>query len=205
MLSEKMHRALSYVQEVKGVATQREFALAIGMPADRLRNIVNDKIKKLQLDEAVEIERAFGIRSAWWFADAAPMLLTDQELVVQGQMSEVRNATAEVLALGLDGVHATFVQELLFNVRTKNGQALRDQLMAAFPRVNAMAPDVEPKDEIAALIKRCSPSDRNALGVLIRSLARQSPEGPIGPDGRYPHAEEAAPRTLHDKPRKKGA
>lgn len=205
MLSEKMHKALEYVRDAKGVRTQKEFALAVGMSADRLRNVVNDKIKKLQPDEAVAIERAFGIRSAWWFTEVAPMLLTDQELNALGQLNEVRNASAEVLALGLNGWQANFVQELLFNVRTKNGGALRDQLSSALTVSSSAAQVMQAKPEIAELLEQCGQSDRNALEVLIRSLARQGGESPLGPDGRYPKREEVHPMTLHDKPRKKGA
>lgn len=172
MLSEKMHAVLEYVRDAKGVRTQKEFALAVGMSADRLRNIVNDKIKKLQSDEAVAIERAFGIRSAWWFSELAPMLLTEQELAVQVRLNEVQNASAEVLALGLDGWQASFVQELLFNVRTKNGKALRDQFSGV--GVGEMQPPqaVGSASELAALISRCRPHDRDALEVLARSLAK---------------------------------
>lgn len=181
MLSEKMHAVLEYVRDAKGVRTQKEFALAVGMSADRLRNIVNDKIKKLQADEAVAIERAFGIRSAWWFTELAPMLLTDQELAVQAQLNEVRNATAEVLALGLDGWQASFVQELLFNVRTKNSKALKDQFNGVGVGAGEMRlpQAIESASELATLIARCRPKDRDALEVLVQSLA-----GAAGQDGR---------------------
>lgn len=204
MLSEKMHAVLEYVRDAKGVRTQKEFALAVGMSADRLRNIVNDKIKKLQADEAVAIERAFGIRSAWWFTDLAPMLLTEQELDAQARLNEVRNSTAEVLALGLDGWQANFVQELLINVRTKNGKALKDQLRTALTVEMGATQGVEPKQELVALIALCSPADRDALEVLIRSLSRRGVEGPLGPDGRYPQRVDEPPPVLHDKPAKKG-
>jgi plasmid maintenance system antidote protein VapI len=204
MLREKMITALEFVKDLKGVRTQKEFALAVGMPSDRLRNIANGKIQKLQPDEALAIQRAFGIRSAWWFSDAAPMRLTEDEQAIQPLLNELGNASAEILALGLNGPHASFVQELLFNVRTKNTKALGEQLEAALPVGKARASMPRENGELQQLWALCKESDRAALMTLLRSLAFTEEPPPLSPDGRYPQRVDAPPATLHDKPRKKG-
>lgn len=152
-----MNAVLNFVAESRDVRTQKDFAAAIGMSADRLRNIVNGKVKHLRADEARVIQDAFGVRSAWWFSEGAPMLLTQDEVAARPAMLDLRNATEETMALGLAGRRASFVQELLFHVRTKNAAALQ----AALDR----ASDLLPTDEQAVLesYRRCAPQARAEL------------------------------------------
>lgn len=157
-----MNAVLNFAAERRDVRTQKDFAAAIDMPADRLRNIVNGKVKNLRADEARVIEDAFGVRSAWWFSDSAPMLLTDDEVAARPVMLDLRNATAETMSLGLSGRRATFVQEVLFHVRTKNAAGLQGVL--------DRASDLLPTDEQAVLesYRRC---EAPARAELIQTAA----------------------------------
>lgn len=128
MLAEKMHAALDHAKKRHGVKRQEEFALRVGMTPDRLRNIRGDKIKKLTPEEVRNIEAAFDIRRAWWTSDNAPMLLTEEEQSLKTPLSNMERASGEAAALGLDGWHARVVQELLYNVQSGRGDAIRQQL-----------------------------------------------------------------------------
>lgn len=200
MLKEKMAAALAHAREVHGAKTQKDFARAVGMPVDRLANIVQGKVKKLQRDEAVAIERAYGIRSAWWFSDLAPMLLTPEERALQGPLGDVANASAEVLALGLSGWQAGFVQELLFNVRRKDAPALSQQLQTL--QVAAEGAGQLSFDEVMLLgqWRRCTPEDQAMAQALIGRLAQMDSDQV--PAGKQTAATGGA-RSVHDKPIRK--
>ncbi len=128
MLDEKMKAVLEHAKKRYGVENQSAFALRVGFSADRLRNILGGKIKKLQPDEARTIESAFGIRRAWWTSDSAPMLLTDAEMRVLAPVNELASARDTAVELGLTDWYASTVEELLFNVRGKRTDAIRQQL-----------------------------------------------------------------------------
>lgn len=197
MLGEKMQQALDHARTTKGVRTQKEFALSVGMPADRLRNIVNGKIQKLQPEEAGVIQRIYNIRSAWWFSDLVPMLLSDQEQAIQPVTAELSNSTAEVLSLGLEADRALLVQEMLFFVRTKNTKALNQQLDNLLSPAIKVRSDIDVNDDLLHSWQSCSPEDQKLLLLLLKRLS-QTP-APIDSDGRYKAREETPPMsTLHE-------
>lgn len=183
MLCEKMQQALDHARTTKGVRTQKEFALSVGMPADRLRNIVNGKIQKLQPEEAGVIQRIYNIRSAWWFSDLAPMLLSDQEQSIQPATAELSTATAEVLSLGLETDRALLVQEMLFFVRTKNTKALNQQLDNLLsPAIKARS-DTDVNEDLLHSWQSCSPEDQKLLLLLLKRLSKAAPQAIS--DGHY--------------------
>jgi hypothetical protein len=193
MLSEKMQKALELARSTKEVRSQKEFALSVGMSADRLRNIVNGKIQKLQPEEAAVIQRIYNIRSAWWFSEMAPMLLSDQEQVLQPVFDDLSNATAEVLSLGLNQDRATLVQEILFFVRTKNTKALNQQLDKILnPQQKDHTIDID--QEHLKSWHRCSDDDKKLLLLLLKRFSRSS----IQESGAYEQQESNPAFVLHE-------
>lgn len=196
MLGEKMQKALDHARATMGVRTQKEFALSVGMPADRLRNIVNGKIQKLQPEEAGVIQRVYNIRSAWWFSDMAPMLLTDQEQALQPAVSELSNATAEVLSLGLETDRALLVQEVLFFVRAKNTKALNDLLDNLLPPAGPLQNNSEAHEDFLQDWHSCTPEDKKLLLLLLKRLSQGV--GMLQESGAYKPHESNPAYVLHD-------
>lgn len=130
VLNKKMREFLAHAKASAGLKNQGEVALRIGMPADRLKNVMAGRVLKLTTDEMRSAEAAFGVRRAWWGSDQAPMLLSDGERAIGPALGALEGAAQEVAALGLDGWHASAVQELLFNVRGQHTKALIAQLDA---------------------------------------------------------------------------
>lgn len=193
MLKEKMTAAIAHARDAHGVKTNKDFAHAVGIAADRLGNIVSGKVKKLQRDEAVAIEQAYGIRSAWWYSDLAPMLLTEEEKALQGPLGDMAGASAEVLALGLSGWQASFVQELLFNVRRKDAASLQRQLAVVAPGTGAAAGAAD--HVLLDQWSRCAPSDQAMVLGFVKRLAVDGPT--LTREGKY-MAQDAPARQLHD-------
>lgn len=190
MLDEKMRLAYAYACKAHDVKTQAEFAQSIDMSADRLKNILHGKIKRLLASEAVAIEHQYSINRAWWYARAAPMLLDEQERAVAPALKDIYHASQEVVELGLDKWQASFVQELLFNLRGKRVDALRNQLsqvglMVQEPvaeyalearhqhasRVKKRCPEQTEQTELLQSWSSCSAADKDLILAVTKRLS----------------------------------
>lgn len=131
MLSQKMAAALELLKKKGVIKTNAEFAAAVGMSGDRLKNILGSKIKKLSEKEALAAKLTYGIRIAWWTSDKAPMWLTAEEMQAAPDLHELQLVSSEVAQYELPEAQATVLQELLFLHRKRDSGGLRDALSRA--------------------------------------------------------------------------
>jgi DNA-binding Xre family transcriptional regulator len=75
-ISEKIKKVIKD-KEVK----DNDFAVTTGIAIDRVRNLCQGKVKKLQPHEKDAICNAYAVRPQWWEDDSVPMYLTEPELM----------------------------------------------------------------------------------------------------------------------------
>lgn len=75
-ISEKIKKVI----KDKGVK-DNEFALTTGIAIDRVRNLCQGKVKKLQPHEKDAICNAYSVRPQWWENDSVPQYMTEGELI----------------------------------------------------------------------------------------------------------------------------
>jgi phage repressor protein C with HTH and peptisase S24 domain len=128
MLSEKLGKVLIKVKTTHGVKTQKEFAHKVGVPIERLKNMLTGRVKKLTTEEIRAIQLVYGVRDVWWDNEKAPMLLTKEEQSIQPALDDLYSITQEVRDLHVQEEYARFTQELLQSVRRKDGTSLTQQI-----------------------------------------------------------------------------
>jgi phage repressor protein C with HTH and peptisase S24 domain len=137
MLREKLGKVLVHVQAKHDVKTQADFALKVGISIDRVKNIMANKVKKLNTEEVRAIQATYGVRDVWWTNDKAPMLLSNHEREISPTLHSLATVTEEITALNLAEHYARQVQELVLSFRRKDGEAITRQL----DRLTAQATD----------------------------------------------------------------
>lgn len=123
MLSERLRDVIALSK-----GTQEEFAVAVGIPLTRVKNVLTGRVKKLQPHELKAIEDGYNIRTAWLAGGEGAMHLPSGSKRMQKELDLVAQVTRDALEMGLNHEHARFIQRLLYAWHRRDGPEIREVL-----------------------------------------------------------------------------
>lgn len=107
-----------------------EFALSVGVRVDRLKNLINGKVKRLTEAEVLAISRVHGVRGIWLSEGKGPMRLESGEVKIVRAAVEMKGASAEVEAMGVRPEMRETATRLLFSFKRQDGEGVQGILQS---------------------------------------------------------------------------
>lgn len=123
-----------------------EFVMTIGMPIDRFKNLLSNKLKKLTEAEARQIGKVHGFHELWLLTGRGPMQPTKDESTIQNAALQMIEAGNDVAAMGIRPELRDVAQRLLFYVARRDGDGLQALLESS-----ATNPDTHASTETALI------------------------------------------------------
>lgn len=163
--------------------TQVGLAEVLGVPLNRVKNLVNGRVQKLSQREAKALVERLHVNPGWLMTGVGYIFKSDGEAVLDDRLWALKAATDAVMKLDLPESTREQARDLLFAVQTGQPDMVKDIFMHLGGRGSDQALDrerlrmaVEAVEEGLATIRRKLPPDKKAELILAAYDLMAEPE-----------------------------
>lgn len=129
MLQERMEKVFA----ASGERTQAEFAAAIGVELERVKNLINGRVQRLKPDEARAIQQRYGWRESWLMEGKGAQRLTrEEQTLLAGEkppLPALRRATELLAQRGVTDHRAIDCAQQLYMAAARQDRDAMDGAM----------------------------------------------------------------------------
>lgn len=130
MLKERMEKVFA----TSGERTQAEFAAALGIELERVKNLINGRVQRLKPEEARAIQQRYGWRESWLTDGKGPQRLTrEEQALLSGEsppLPSLARATKMLVDCGVTDPEAVDAAQRLYLAAARRDGSAMDGAMA---------------------------------------------------------------------------
>lgn len=136
---------------------QKDLAVVLDVPLDRVKSLTSGKVKKLSSDETRRLVQTLNLSAHWLATGEGPMFDAQGGQALGRQLSQLRMCSAAVNAMGLMGEVGAGVRDIAYGVAINNSDVVLSGVAILQPAL--------PQDEQVLLdsYRRCNAEARNNL------------------------------------------
>lgn len=129
MLKERMEKVFA----ASGERTQAEFAAAVGIELERVKNLITGRVQRLKPEEALAIQQRYGWRESWLLEGKGPQRLTrEEQALLAGErppLPALRHATELLAQRGVTDHRAIDCAQQLYMAAARQDRDAMDGAM----------------------------------------------------------------------------